>query len=106
MKKSSISVVRVEMESQRKVVKILAENMPLTSITVKLNHQLIVEDIFHKFQRQIERMKEDSETISVKTHALFESGGNIYERRLDPAANVYALVCTNPAANLILRKRR
>ena len=79
MKKSTISVVRVEvcemtsstasnllswlqMESQRKVVKILAENMPLTSITVKLNHQLIVEDIFHKFQRQIERMKEDSET--------------------------------------------
>lgn len=43
--------------------------------------------------------------ITSETHALYEVGGNIYERCLDPGTNMHALTKINGDALWVIKKR-
>ena len=43
--------------------------------------------------------------ITNETHALYEVGGNIFERCLDPGTNMHALTKINPEATWVIKGR-
>ncbi|CAK8697181.1 unnamed protein product [Clavelina lepadiformis] len=97
-------------ETPKGLIRVQAPNMKLTSMAVQLDIKLTASDVIAKFQRQCERMREtgssvEAEEVTNATHALYEVGGNIHERCLDPDTNVSALIRVNPEVTWFIRPR-
>uniref|UniRef100_H2Z4G0 Rho-GAP domain-containing protein n=1 Tax=Ciona savignyi TaxID=51511 RepID=H2Z4G0_CIOSA len=92
------------------VIRVQAPDMQISSMAVQLDNVITASDIIAKFQRQSERIRlTGSRTrpvvINNSTHALYEVGGNIHQRCLDPDTNMSALIKVNPDAAWFIKPR-
>nr|XP_039258806.1 mucin-5AC-like [Styela clava] len=99
-----------EYEVPKGVIRVKVENHSMTSMAVQLDTKSSAGDVIGKFQKQCERRKQmqpdsDITVITNETHALYEVGGNIFERCLDPGTNMHALTKINPEATWVIKGR-
>nr|XP_039258805.1 mucin-5AC-like [Styela clava] len=99
-----------EYEVPKGVIRVKVENHSMTSMAVQLDIKSSAGDVIGKFQKQCERRKQmqpdsDITVITNETHALYEVGGNIFERCLDPGTNMHALTKINPEATWVIKGR-
>nr|XP_018673262.1 rho GTPase-activating protein 12 isoform X1 [Ciona intestinalis] len=109
-KKSSSAKQPLEYEAVKGVIRVQAPDMLISSMAVQLDNTITASDIIARFQRQSERIRQTgSQTkpvvINNTTHALFEVGGNIHQRCLDPDTNMSALMRVNPDASWFIKPR-
>ncbi|XP_078480962.1 rho GTPase-activating protein 18 isoform X2 [Ciona intestinalis] len=109
-KKSSSAKQPLEYEPLKGVIRVQAPDMLISSMAVQLDNTITASDIIARFQRQSERIRQTgSQTkpvvINNTTHALYEVGGNIHQRCLDPDTNMSALMRVNPDASWFIKPR-
>lgn len=109
-KSPSVAQEHFDYEVPKGVIRVKVENHSMTSMAVQLDAKSTAGDVIAKVQKQCERAKQmspdsDITVITNETHALYEVGGNIYERCLDPGTNMHALAKINADATWVIKKR-
>lgn len=94
------------------VIRVLAPSLTKSCAAVKLTEDMTAGDVVDKFRNANftngRNKKKDNNVQGVANFAeqdarLYEVGGNIGERRLDPATNMLALYQMNPNAEWVIR---
>lgn len=101
-----------ETDFEEGVIRVLAPSLTKSCAAVKLTENMTAGDVVDKFRNSNftngrNKKKENSvqgvANFAEKDARLYEVGGNIGERRLDPGTNMLALYQMNPNAEWVIR---